>query len=149
MIFQIIEIMRKMKVTSSILILFFISLCTTNGMFGQSSDYDLIMKELTKEQKELLLKEREMIKNNREALKKSLTKEQLAILTDKALRNDIKRKRLLQSFSRQQKTLVQRQEKSLRVTRENFRKTLTDNQRKILKDRIERSRRDRKKPRGN
>lgn len=141
--------MRKMKATSSILVLFFISLCTTNVTFGQTSDYDLIMKELTKEQKELLLKERQMIKSNREALKKSLSKKQLAILTDKTLRNDQKRTRLLQSFNRQQRNLVQRQEKRLRVTREAFRKTLTDGQRKILKDRIERSRRDRKKPRGN
>ncbi|MGK0174323.1 MAG: hypothetical protein ACI9AT_000703, partial [Ulvibacter sp.] len=66
--------MRKIKVRYSVVLLFFISLCTTNVMVGQVSDYDLITKELTKEQKELLIKEREMIKSDRNALKKSLTK---------------------------------------------------------------------------
>lgn len=140
--------MRISKVLTLCFILFLgLVGMTTNA---QTQDYDLIMKELTKEQKALLQKEREMIKNNREALKKTLTKEQLSILTDRTLRNDQKRSLLMRSFTKAQRNLVQRQEVRIKATRNEFRKSLTPDQRKILKDRItERSRRNREKRRGN
>lgn len=74
------------KITSKILLFsMLMGLMSIQSGFSQANKYDLIMKELTKEQKALLRKEKEMIKNNRETLKKSLTKEQLRILSDKTL----------------------------------------------------------------
>jgi hypothetical protein len=108
--------------------------------FAQDSSYNLIKKELTKEQRALLQKEREMIKSNREAFIASLTKEQLAILRDKTISKAEIRQRLVATFSRDQKKMVQSQQIRLRNTRETFRKSLTGEQRKMLKERIDKIR---------
>ena len=85
-------------------------------------------------------KEREVIKANRKAFKKSLTENQLAILRDKTISKTEIRKRLVATFSRDQKNMVQNQQIRLRKTRETFRKTLTREQRKMLKQKIDKMR---------
>ncbi|WP_298780468.1 hypothetical protein [uncultured Polaribacter sp.] len=126
-----------MKLKNIILTFTFLSLMLFNTMvFTQDSNYNLIQKELTEAQRDLLQKEREVIKTNREAFKKSLTKEQLAILRDKTIsKNEIK-KRLVATFSIDQKSMIQNQQVRLRTTRESFRKTLTNEQRNMLNERI-------------
>ena len=109
-------------------------------MLAQDSNYSLISKELTKEQRALLQKEKEIMKANRVSFKASLTKQQLAILRDKTISKSEIRKRLVATFSKDQKNMIQNQQIRLRKTRENFRKTLTKDQRKILKERIDKIR---------
>jgi hypothetical protein len=80
------------------------------------------------------------MKINREAFKASLTKEQLILLRNKTISKYEIRKRLVATFSRNQKNIVKIQQVSLRKTRDNFRKTLTGEQRKMLKERIDKTR---------
>ena len=59
-----------MKLKNIILTLSFIGLMTFNTtLFAQDSNYNLIKKELTQKQIDLLQKEREVMKANREAFK--------------------------------------------------------------------------------
>ena len=130
-----------MKLKTIIYTVSFMSLmCFNTTLFAQDSNYDLITKELTKEQRALLQKEREVMKLNRKTFKATLTKEQLTILRDKTISKNEIRKRLLGTFTRTQKDLVRNQQVRLRKTRDNFRKTLTGEQRKMLKERIDKIR---------
>ena len=130
-----------MKLKNIILTVSFIGLMVFNTtLFAQDSSYNLIKKELTQKQMDLLQKEREVIKTNRDAFKASLTQEQLAILKDKTISKNEIRKRLVATFSSNQKSMVQNQQVRLRKTRESFRKTLTGEQRKMLKERIDKIR---------
>lgn len=131
----------KMKLKTIIYTAIFMSLMLFNtALFAQDSNYDLITKELTNEQRGLLQEERATMKTNRDSFKATLTEEQLAILKDKTIsKNEIKTK-LMSTFTRAQKDLVRNQQMHLRKTRDNFRKTLTGEQRKMLKQRIEKIR---------
>lgn len=130
-----------MKLKTIIVPLSFFSLMLFNTTaFAQDSSFGLIQKELTKQQIDLLQKEKEVMKTNREAFKASLTKEQLAILSDKTISKTEIRKRLVATFSKTQLSMVKNQQTSLRKTRENFRNTLTSEQRKMLKERIDKIR---------
>ncbi len=130
-----------MKLKTIILTLNFLSLMLFNTtVFAQDSSFNLIQKELTKQQRDLLQNEKEVMKVNREAFKASLTKEQLSILRDKTISKNEIRKRLVATFSNNQKSMVKNQQVSLRKTRDNFRKTLTGEQRKMLKERIDKIR---------
>lgn len=130
-----------MKIRNIIIRLAFMSVILfSSGVFAQESSYKLITKELTKEQKALLQKERDVMKANREAFKATLTKEQLAILKDKTLSKAQIRQKLVATFSTNQKNLVRNQQVRLRKTREKFRQTLTRDQRKMLKERINKTR---------
>ncbi|PWG06441.1 hypothetical protein DIS07_01015 [Polaribacter aquimarinus] len=132
---------KKMKIKTIILQISFMSLMMFgSAIFAQESNYKLITKELTKEQKVLLQKEREIMKANRDAFKATLTKEQLAILKDKTISRSEVRLRLMKTFTKTQKDLVRNQQVRLRKTRESFRKTLTREQRKMLKERIDKIR---------
>ncbi|ARV14981.1 hypothetical protein BTO07_07395 [Polaribacter sp. SA4-12] len=131
----------KMKLKTIIYTVSFMSLMFFNTtLFAQDSSYDLITKELTKEQRDLLQKERTVMKTNRDAFKATLTKEQLAILRDKTISKSEIRAKLMSTFTNTQKDLVRNQQVRLRKTRDNFRKTLTGEQRKMLKERIDKIR---------
>ena len=130
-----------MNLKNGILTLSFLGLLLFHSsVIAQESNYNLIKKELTEQQLALLQKEREIIKANREVFKASLTKEQLAILNDKTISKAEIMKRLVDTFSQEQKNMVQSQQTRLRDTRETFRKSLTKEQRKMLKERIDKIR---------
>jgi hypothetical protein len=130
-----------MKLNKNILTIGFLSLMLYNTPFiAQNSRFDVIQKELTKQQRDLLQNEKEVMKANRKAFKASLTKEQMTILRDKTVSKNERRKRLSATFSIIQKEMVKNQQVSLRKTRDNFRKTLTGEQRKMLKERIDKIR---------
>ena len=130
-----------MKLKTIMLSLSFLNLMLFNtAVFAQESSFSLIQKELTQRQRDLLQKEKEVMKINREAFKASLTKEQLILLRNKTISKYEIRKRLVATFSRNQKNIVKIQQVSLRKTRDNFRKTLTGEQRKMLKERIDKTR---------
>lgn len=130
-----------MNLKNGILTLSFLGLLLFHSsVIAQESNYNLIKKELTEQQLALLQQEREIIKANREVFKASLTKEQLAILNDKTISKAEIMKRLVDTFSQEQKNMVQSQQTRLRDTRETFRKSLTKEQRKMLKERIDKIR---------
>jgi hypothetical protein len=135
------KIKFKMKLKTIIYTVSFMSLMFFNtALFAQDSSYDLITKELTKEQRYLLQKERKVMKTNRDVFKATLTKEQLAILRDKTISKSEIKSKLMSTFTSAQKDLVKNQQVRLRKTRDNFRKTLTGEQRKMLKERIDKIR---------
>jgi hypothetical protein len=129
----------KLNIHLSRFLFLSLTLCSTH-FFAQKSKFDVIRKELTKQQMNLLQKEKEVIKANRKAFKGSLTRKQLIILRDKTVSKNERRKRLSATFSVIQKEMVKEQQVSLRKTRDNFRKTLTSEQRKILRERIDKIR---------
>ena len=130
-----------MKFKTILYTISFMSLMFINTpLFAQDTNYDIITKKLTKDQRELLQKEKEVMKVNRKAFKATLSNDQLAILSDKTISKSQIRKRLMVSFTRTQKELVKNQQLHLRKTRDNFRKTLTGDQRKMLKERIDKIR---------
>ena len=64
-----------MKLNKNILTIGFLSLMLYNTPFiAQNSRFDVIQKELTKQQRDLLQNEKEVMKANRKAFKASLTK---------------------------------------------------------------------------
>ena len=73
---------------------------------AQNSRFDVIQKELTKQQRDLLQNEKEVMKANRKAFKASLTKGQMTILRDKTISKIEIRKRLAATFSTIQKNMV-------------------------------------------
>ena len=75
-----------MKLKNIILTLSFFSLMLFNTVISaQDSNFNVIKKELTKQQRDLLEKEKLVMKTNRDAFKASLTKEQLVILRDRTI----------------------------------------------------------------
>ncbi|TXD54397.1 MULTISPECIES: hypothetical protein [unclassified Polaribacter] len=93
-----------MTLKNIMLIISFISLMLFNTtLFAQDSNYNLIKKEVTQKQINLLQNERTVMKANREAFKASLTKDQLAILRNKTISKNQIRKQLVATFSRNQK----------------------------------------------
>lgn len=136
--------MKKSKVISLIKMLTFLCLVTMSITVSAQTEYELIESALTEDQRELLQTEREFMRANREALKASLTKVQMAILKDKSLTGAEIRKKLYESFSESQRSLVDNQERRIRKTREEFRRTLTRDQRRLLRDRLEQRVRDTK-----
>lgn len=129
--------MKKIKVMPILKMLGLFCMLVLSQNLSAQSDYALIETALTEEQKALLETERELMRENRNALKNSLTEAQLEILKDKSLSTAEIRKKLYESFSESQRTLVDKQEIRIRRTREEFRRTLTQDQRQLLHDRLQ------------
>ena len=72
----------------------------------------LNLKTLTEQQKQILIDERQKIKQSRIDFRNSLTKEQKAILTDSKLSKEQRRLRLVASFSKNQKNLIRKELKA-------------------------------------
>ena len=94
--------MKSKIITYSICFISLMLCCTKT--FAQKSNYDLITKELTKRQRDLLKNEREVMKTNRDAFKATLTKEQLSILRDKTVSKNEIRIRLTATFSKSKRS---------------------------------------------
>ena len=89
-----------MKLNKHILTIGFLGLMLYYTPFiAQNSRFDVIQKKLTKQQRDLLQNEKEVMKANRKAFKASLTKEQMTILRDKTISKIEIRKRLAATFS--------------------------------------------------
>ena len=79
----------------------------------QKSQVQTFEQTLTKEQKELLQKERELMKQQREAFVKTLTEEQKQILRDNSKTQEQKREQLHATLSVQQKQMLEANEQRL------------------------------------
>ena len=93
----------------------------------------LNLKTLTKEQKQILIEERQKINQSRIDFRNSLTKEQKAILTNSKLSKEQRRSKLVASFSTNQKNLIRKSEKRVRNMASKIRPTLTDKQKKEIR----------------
>ena len=99
---------------------------------GEIIDF-LNLKTLTEEQKQILIDERQKIKQSRINFRNSLTKEQKAILSNSKLSKEQRRSRLVASFSKNQKNLIRESEKRIKSMASKIRPTLTDKQKKEIR----------------
>ena len=124
-------IMKTIKYFSLILIL---SLISTQFSVAQNiappPEKIFSLKQL-----EMLEAQRTLVKENRASFKKSLSKEQLSILSNKELSKSQKQEALMSSFSEIQKTLLKVNRESVRGLKIEFSKSLTDKQKIAIKQR--------------
>lgn len=94
------------------------------------------MENFTEAQKLMLQEQRELIKQNRETFKASLSAEQLAILENAALTKQERRQALVASFTKAQQQLLQQQKMNMQAIRQQFKSTLTDGQLQQIRTRL-------------
>ena len=124
-------IMKMIKYFSLILILSLIS-----TQFSVAQDIAPPPEKIfSPKQLEMLEAQRTLVKENRASFKKSLSKEQLSILSNKELSKSQKQEALISSFSEIQKTLLKVNRESVRGLKIEFSKSLTDKQKIAIKQR--------------
>ncbi len=112
------------------IIFFLLSILYSCNHYGQKND---IPEGLNTEQKVLLKNQRELMIENREKFKTSLTPEQLNILESKDLPPKAKHKALMASLNESQKELLFENLSKSKNIRDEFRNTLTDEQKEKLR----------------
>ena len=124
-------IMKTIKYFSLILILSLIS-----NQFSVAQDIAQPPEKIfSPKQLEMLEIQRTLVKENRTSFKKSLSKEQLSIISNKELSKSQRQEALMSSFSEIQKTLLKENRESIRGLKSEFTKSLTDNQKMAIKQR--------------
>ncbi len=124
------------KITFVILGLFFIhGFCVAqDGKDMRGNEiFEVLKKNLTSEQKDMLQKNRKENDQMRDAFKATLTAEQKAILENKEIEGKEKRDAFRASLSDNQLGMLESQKASRKAQMEAFRTTLTDEQKEKLK----------------
>lgn len=117
----------------SVLFLFF-------GVVNLVAQEDLNILALSKEQKQLLEAQKELLRENRKAFKTTLSKKQLAILKDVRLTKSERESALKNSLNTSQKALIKKNNASLKKAKTKFRATLSERQKKQIKSRMAKQR---------
>jgi murein L,D-transpeptidase YcbB/YkuD len=94
------------------------------------------MADLTDAQKLMLQKQRELIKQNREKFKASLSKQQLAILENTKLTKHERQKALIASFTEAQQKMMQEQRSTVQAVKQQFKNSLTSEQIQQIRTRL-------------
>jgi len=94
------------------------------------------MADLTDAQKLMLQKQRELIKQNRERFKASLSKQQLAILENTKLTKQERQKALIASFTEVQQKMMKEQRSTVQAVKQQFRNSLTSEQIQQIRTRL-------------
>ena len=105
------------------------------GTFCISAQNDFKELSLSTAQKELLQKQKILVKNNREAFKKLLTEKQKRILADKTLSKKERQNALKASLTSTQKNLLVQNKESLSKAKIAFRNSLTKEQKQRIRKR--------------
>ncbi|MBF12486.1 MAG: hypothetical protein CMC63_09950 [Flavobacteriaceae bacterium] len=120
--------------SSFILLLFFVMI-TSLGFTQEDINMEKLsqLPFLTEDQKAMLRTERSKLKESRDAFRKSLNSEQIAILKNSSLSNSQKKLKLSASFSQQQKTLLKLSENRTKAMTNRLKASLSDRQKKEFK----------------
>ena len=120
-----------MKITLSKMVLALFALTFSFGVtYAQKRE---VRKNLTDEQKALLVQQKQENTEMRKAFKATLTADQLAIIQNAKLNVKEKKEAMKASLSADQKALLASNLQAIKVEREAFRKTLTDVQKANIK----------------
>jgi hypothetical protein len=119
----------KSILSKMVLVLFVLTL-SIGASYAQKGEFG---KNLTDEQKALLVKQRQENTDMRKAFKATLTADQLAILQNAQLNAKEKREAIKASLSADQKALITSNLEARKVEREAFKATLTDTQKANLR----------------
>ncbi|SEC17643.1 hypothetical protein SAMN04489761_2297 [Tenacibaculum sp. MAR_2009_124] len=95
---------------------------------------------LSEKQQQLLQTQKELIKNNREAFKASLTSEQRTILKNKTLSKAERQTALKRTLSSSQKNIITRNTAIVKKAKTKFRATLTPKQKELIRKRQSKNR---------
>lgn len=123
-----------MKAIKNFLLILIFSLISTHFSVAQDVP-QLRGKIYNPKQLEMLKTQRNLVKENRASFKKSLSKEQLSILTNKQLTKGQRQEALISSFSEIQKTLLKENRESVRGLKSEFAKSLSEKQKIAIKQR--------------
>ena len=126
-------IIKTIKYYPLILILI---LSLTSNQFSVAQDIAQPPEKIfSPKQLEMLKTQRTLVKENRASFKKSLSKEQLSIISNKELSKSQRQEALMSSFSEIQKTLLKENRESVRGLKSQFAKSLTYKQKIAIKQR--------------
>ena len=126
-------IIKTIKYYPLILILI---LSLTSNQFSVAQDIAQPPEKIfSPKQLEMLEIQRTLVKENRTSFKKSLSKEQLSIISNKELSKSQRQEALMSSFSEIQKTLLKENRESVRGLKSQFAKSLTYKQKIAIKQR--------------
>lgn len=120
-----------MKTIKNIFLAFFVAMLSIVSAHAQDEKC-VNSGSLTAAQKEMIHAQREKIKENKEAFKAMLTKEQLAILENKEMTRSEKREALKNSFTEAQRKILIKSKERLRKDKEAFMSTLTEEQKELM-----------------
>ncbi len=111
------------------ILLLLLSICYTAPLIAQqTTKTDKVLKQLTKEQQEMLAEQQLFIDKSKKEFKNSLTAEQRKILLDKSIPRSDKSKLLRKSLSKKQRALLAVNKNRLRDRQLKFKRSLTRKQ---------------------
>jgi len=118
------------SIVSKLVLAFFVAILSIGATYAQKGEFG---KNLTDEQKALLVQQRQENADMRKAFKATLTVDQLAILQNSQLSAKEKREAMKASLSADQKALLKSNLEARKVEREAFKATLTAEQKANIK----------------
>ena len=95
-----------------------------------------ILQDLTEEQQQILQSQRDLIVENRENFKATLTAKQLLILSNKELSKQQKEDALIKTFTKEQKKLLAENKERVEAIKNEFKNTITEDQRQQIRAQI-------------
>jgi glutamate/tyrosine decarboxylase-like PLP-dependent enzyme len=118
-----------------IILLIIITVFSLNTLVSQDkkSKFSIeLLETFTDTQKELLEKERKYLDKQRTSIRKTFNDSQLEIISDTTISKREKKKMIIESFSNDQKRIIERYDKRIDTIRKKFNRTLSKNQRILI-----------------
>ena len=128
--------MKTIKIIAVVFIGLLLGSSQLTAQQDQSDDATQALTGLNEEQKQLIERRRNMLRENREAMKASLTEEQLAIMQNQQLTKQERHEALVATFTQEQLQIMENNRIRARELRDEFRNTNTTEQRQEIRTRM-------------
>lgn len=120
----------KTKIIKQLIFIIFIIVIGTFNNYSQEGE---VLNNLNEQQREMIIAQKKLLIQNREAFKATLTPMQLEILRNETLTKELKMRELMKSLTEKQRRILAENRKEEKIRRDNFRATLTEEQRQRLR----------------
>lgn len=120
----------KTKIIKQLIFIIFIIVIGTFNNYSQEGE---VLNNLNEQQREMIIAQKKLLIQNREAFKATLTPMQLEILRNETLTKELKMRELMKSLTDKQRRILAENRKEEKIRRDNFRATLTEEQRQRLR----------------
>ena len=120
----------KTKIIKQLIFIIFIIVIGTFNNYSQEGE---VLNNLNEQQREMIIAQKKLLIQNREAFKATLTPMQLEILRNESLTKELRMRELMKSLTEKQRRILAENRKEEKIRRDNFRATLTEEQRQRLR----------------
>ncbi|SDW92662.1 hypothetical protein SAMN05444411_102480 [Lutibacter oricola] len=127
--------MKKIKLITVLFVGLIVGIATVKAQKKDNIE-PVAIENLSTEQQKLMLKQKQLIKQNRETFKASLTSKQLSILENTTLSKKEKQNALMVSLSKQQQLMLKTQRENIKVVKDKLRNSITTEQRQQIRARL-------------